>query len=194
MENRLPEIEKEIEEVNKLLDSFPKAKKTTVLQGNHDKWLDYFVEEQVGDKYTGNTFKDYLFDNAIRVKERGWNYYPYGELYSIGKLYFYHGGHYSTASHARQHVMHMGVNILYAHQHDVQRVSISHADGYRAAFCIGCLKKNDRKSNVWLKGKKTNWGTACAVIDFFTNGDYRCDIVDITAGRTTMWGKEINGN
>ena len=73
------------------------------------------------------------------------------------------------------------------------RISISHHEGFRAAFCIGCLKKMDQKSNMWLRGRKTNWGSACAVIDFEKNGNFRCDIVDITAGKTTMWGKVIDG-
>jgi len=186
----LSELDLEIDGVNKLLDSFPKTKKVTVLQGNHDLWLDYFAEEE----YECDPLKElYLFKNAIKIKERKWKYLTYGELYKIGKLYFYHGGHYSTIAHARQHVLNMGINILYAHNHDVQRVSISHAEGFRAAFCIGCLKKMDQKSNMWLKGRKTNWGSACAVIDFEKNGNFRCDIVDITAGKTTMWGKVIDG-
>lgn len=188
LQDREGEIQGEISGVNDFLDSFPKTKKTVVLQGNHDQWLDYFHEE-----YPYSGFNQYLFKNAIRVKERGWKYLPYGERYVVGKLHIYHGGHYTTTNHTKQHVMNLGVNVLYGHMHDVQRASVAHADGYRAAWCIGCLKKIDSRSNMWLKGRSTNWGNACAIIDFAKNGSFRVDVVDITAGKTFVWGREISG-
>ena len=76
----------------------------------------------------------------------------------------YHGGHYSTINHTRQHAQNLGKNILYGHTHDVQRSGMTHVDG------------------------------AFAIIDWFPTGDFRIDVVDIYNGRTFVWGKEINGN
>jgi len=51
LEYQLPEIDKEIKAVNKQIDRFDKAldkvecKERHILAGNHDEWLDSFVEE-----------------------------------------------------------------------------------------------------------------------------------------------------
>ena len=183
---RLPLIRKEIADINSFLDSFPKTKKTTVLQGNHDLWLDRFVEEQGCDE-----FNRYLFKNAIKIKERKWNYLPYGEYYRIGKLYFYHGGHYTQKHHAKAHAS-LGVNLAYAHMHDRQQWSQRMLDGVHSIWSLGCLKKLDNQSNKFLKGRKANWSTALAIVDFWgSNGHFRLDTVDITAGQTSVWGKHI---
>ena len=182
-------IKKEIAEVNKFLDSFPKVKKVTVLQGNHDEWLDRFVEEQGCDEFNG-----YKFENAIRIKERGWNYLEYGELYQMGKLYAYHGGHYTTKHHCKAHLQALGVNLIYAHMHDCQMHSISQADGTKAAWCLGCLKKLDGKSNKFLKNRKVNWVHSVGIIDFWNNGEFNLHQVNVVNGKAWVWGKEIKGS
>jgi len=31
-------------------------------------------------------------------------------------------------------------------------------------------------------------------VDWFTDGNFRVDVVEIHAGKTTVWGEEIDGN
>ena len=50
------------------------------------------------------------------------------------------------------------------------------------------------EANSWLKNRKTNWGHAFGIVDWFSNGDFRLDVVDITKGKTFLWGKLIDGN
>ena len=67
-------------------------------------------------------------------------------------------------------------------------------DGTHAGFSLGCLKDMSDEANVWLKNRKTNWSHAFAIVDWFNSGDFRLDLVDITKGKTILWGQEINGN
>ena len=76
---------------------------------------------------------------------------------------------------------------------DVQRHSVTHVDGTHAGFSLGCLKDMRDEANVWLRNRKTNWVHAFAIIDWFGNGDFRVDVVDITNGKTNVWGNEIDG-
>jgi len=189
----LPQIEEDAKNVNIFLDEFDKVckknkvKNKIICQGNHDVWLDYFVEE--------NPFlKEYLFKNLINANERGYESLSYGKRKKIGKLHIYHGGHYGTIHHTRRHALHLGANVLYAHNHDVQRSNITQVSGYHGAWSIGCLKDMSKEANSWLRGKATNWGHAFAVVDWWGRGHFRIDVVDITAGRTHLWGNFIDGN
>ena len=192
LEYILPEIDADIEKVNQGIDQFDKVldsvkcKEKYMIEGNHDDWLNHFVEEHP-------YLSDYKFKNAVRLSERGYKYKPYGRYLKIGKLYFYHGGHYMTTNHTRQHAINLGKNVMYGHTHDVQRSSVTHVDGTHAAFSLGCLKDMSCEANLWLKGRRTNWSHAFAIIDWHNDGDFRADIIDISRGRTFVWGKPING-
>ncbi len=192
LEYILPEIDKEAELINNGLDLFDKALDDDcivkyMIEGNHDYWCNQFVIEHP-------YLKEYKFEKLLSLKERGYQYKPYGKYLKIGKLYFYHGGHYSTAYHTKQHAINLGKSVVYGHMHDVQRHSVTHVDGTHAGFSLGCLKDMSDEANVWLRNRKTNWGHAFAVIDWFKNGDFRIDIVDITNGKTFLYGEEIDGN
>ena len=130
----------------------------------------------------------------MNLEDRGYKYYPYGKLMRIGKLYFYHGGHYSTINHTRQHTMNLGKNIVYGHTHDVQRAGVTHVDGAHHAFSMGCLKDMSKETNMWLNNRQVNWAHAIGVADWFPNGDFRLEVVDIVNGKTFLWGKKIDGN
>ena len=71
LEYQLEEIDREIAKVNEGLDLFDevldkvKCKKKIMLAGNHDEWLDSFVE-------TYPYLKGYTFKEACRWDERGY--------------------------------------------------------------------------------------------------------------------------
>jgi hypothetical protein len=187
-----PLVDEEALEVNKYLNRLDKVckdsgvKEKYFMMGNHEIWLDYFVGDHP-------YLPQYLPTKLLRLKERDYKVIKYGGFLKIGKLSFYHGGHYAGIYHLRRHLQHLGVNIMYAHYHDMSRDSITRLDGAIAGFCIGCLKKCDHDSNTWLRGRAVNWGHGFAVVDWDTNGVFRVDMVDITNGKTSLWGKQING-
>jgi|TARA_Y100000034_G_C6897201_1_gene413941 predicted phosphodiesterase len=193
LEYVIDDLKVESEAVNAGLDSFDKAldsvgcKEKHMMEGNHDDWLNKFVSEFP-------YLSQYKFKNIMDLDGRGYKYYPYGKYMKLGKAYFYHGGHYMTANHTRQHAMNLGKNIIYGHVHDVQRSGVTHVDGPHHAFSLGCLKNMSMESNIWLKGRQVNWAHAFAIMDFFDNGNFRIDVVDIHKGKTFVWGQAIDGN
>jgi len=193
LEYTIDDLVKEAELVNKGLDRFDdvlkevKCTEKHMIEGNHDNWLNFFVEEYP-------YLSQYEFKNIMNLKDRGYKYYKYGKYLKIGKLYFYHGGHYTTVYHTRQHAMNLGKNIVYGHVHDVQRIGVTHVDGAHHGFSLGCLKDMSADSNIWLKGRYVNWAHAFGIIDWFPNGDFRLDVVDITNGKTFVWGQPISGD
>ena len=191
LEYQLPVINKEIKVVNKLVDvldkqlTFVGCNERYILQGNHDLWLDLFVEKYPYMKF--HTFKE-----ACRWTKRGYKYLEHNVPLKIGKLNFIHGV-YTTPNHAKKTLESFGVNIIYGHTHDIQRHNITRLeDGAISAWSLGCIKRLDLAANKWLKGKPNNWQHAFGVMYLFPDETFRLEIVDIINGKTNVWGKAIS--
>jgi len=189
LEYQLPEIEKDIKAVNKMIDQFDKAldevgcTKKHILAGNHDEWLDAFVEE--------NPYLDqYTFRNACRWDERGYIYKKYNEILTIGKLSFIHGAY--TGNHTRTHLTRYLTNIMYGHVHDVGRLALTSLDGNINAWAMGCLKDMSAENNTWLKGRLHNWSHAFGIVHFYKNGTFQVEVIDIIDGKACVWGNELS--
>ena len=202
LDYQLTEIDRELIEANGVLDTIDRickeagVQKKVFLQGNHDEWLDRLVEENPHLAKTKHPTGDgYLFKDAFRLKQRGYKFYPLGELCRLGKLYLYHGHHHGGINHTRNHLIKMGVNVLYGHWHDVAQSSLTHVDGAKSAWSLGCLKSFEHEhGNEWLGRRQTNWGHAFAVVDVWGKGQFTVNVVRIIDGRCSLEGRMLDGN
>ncbi len=189
----LPEMDKELKEVNKCMDiidySLDKVdcKERYFCQGNHELWLDQFVEEHA-------YLPQYKTEKALMLKERGYKFYHNSRFLKIGKLYFHHGNFYGGQYHAANHLRKLGCNIIYGHTHDVQMHSATMLGGQVSAISLGCLKDMTVEANAWLGGREHNWSHAFAIVDFFDKGYFTTDIVQIIKGKAVVQGELIDGN
>ena len=119
---------------------------------------------------------------------------PAGKYLKIGRMNYYHGHHFAGMTHTRNHLLKMGANIMYGHHHDLQQSSVTHLDGVKSAWSIGCLKDMKTEKNEWLGGRKHRWAHAFAIVDYYKGGRFTVDIVQIIDGRTTVWGQLLDGN
>jgi hypothetical protein len=131
--------------------------------------------------------------NALNLDERGYEFHPYNRkrTLKIGKLNFTHGK-FVSKYHSFKHLDVYGESIMYGHTHDLQRHTKTHAGGTISAWSLGCLK-DIKEDEDWLSGRLTNWNHAFAIIDFFNNGDYKVEVVEIIDGKTTLWGEVLDG-
>ena len=193
LEYQLPFVDKEILEVNKGMDIIDKVldkvncKTKYFLEGNHDDWLNRFVLENP-------YLKEYKVEKCLNLKERGYIYYPIGKYLKIGKLHFYHGHHFAGVQHTRNHLIRLGANVMYGHPHDLQQSSVTHMDGVKSAWSIGCLKDMSSEANAWLGNRRHNWGHAFSIVDFFEKGYFTVHVMQIINGKTCLYGKVIDGN
>ena len=192
LEYILPLVDKEISQVNKELDRVDAildkvgCKERYICQGNHDEWLDKFVEENP-------YLEEYMFRQACHWDERGFKFYPYNKVLSIGKLSFIHGA-YTGPTHAKKHLESYGTNLIYGHTHDLSRFSMTRMrDGAISSWSLGCLKDMRPEKNTWLRGRLTNWNHAVAVVDFWKNGNFAVQIVEIVKGKAVYNGEELIG-
>ncbi len=192
LEYQVGAIDREIIEVNKNLDYIDEAlDRANVTEkyfcvGNHDDWCDRFVEENP-------VLPQYKFENCIGIKNRGYKTFPLGKYLKIGKLWAYHGHHFGGINHTRNHLLKLGGNIMYGHWHDIQQYSLTHIDGAKSAWSIGCLKDMSEDKNLWLGGRRHNWSHAFAIVDFFEGGLFTVHTIQIINGMTSLWGDLIRG-
>jgi hypothetical protein len=193
LEYQLPAIDIEVCEINDQLDRIDEAldkvkcKDKHIITGNHDEWWNAFADEC-------GVLPQYSFANAFNLAERGYTTHPFGAYYKRGHLRYTHGHQYGGINHARTHLLATGANLIYGHWHDSLWYSIKHIDGRKAAWCIGCLKRLDDEANLWNQRRKHNWGHTLTIVEYFTNGDFVVTCLEITGGRTILWGEAINGN
>ena len=193
LEYQLPFIEQDIIDVNKGMDIIDEAldkvdcKERHMIEGNHDDWMNRFVEEHP-------YLKEMEFKKCVKLKERGYKYHQAGKYLKIGKLAFYHGHHFAGIQHSRNHLLRLGTNVMYGHHHDIQQSSVTHLDGQKSAWSIGCLKDMSQEQNTWLGGRNHNWSHAFAIVDFYENGLFTVHVIQIINGKTSLWGEVIDGN
>jgi|TARA_R110000824_G_scaffold2197_7_gene10299 hypothetical protein len=192
LEYLIDDFEKDVKDVNEGMDTIDESldkancKERYITEGNHDNWLNYAVA-----KYP--YIPQYKFANAVDLAGRGYKYYPFGKHLKIGKLYFYHGHQFGGQYHAANHLRKMGCNIMYGHWHDLQQHSMTHMDGPKSAWSIGCLKDMSPKANDWLDHRNINWSHGFAIVDFYKAGLFTVHIIQIINGRTSLWGELIEG-
>ena len=192
LEMMIPSLDKDVKDVNKGMDiideSLDKAncKEKYFTEGNHELWLQQFVEEH---PYV----PQYKTEQALKLKERGYKFYPAGKFLKIGKLNYYHGHHYGGQYHTANHLRKLGANVMYGHWHDIQQMSATHIDGQKSAWSIGCLKDMSGKKNEWLGGRQINWSHAFAIVDYFENGYFTVHVLQIINGKTSLWGELLIG-
>ena len=194
LEVLIPMLDKEVQSVNDGMDIIDEAldevgcKDRYFIQGNHEVWLDEFVEKH---PYLSH----YMTKEALNLNERGYEYWEYlsDDKLKIGKLNFAHG-YYVPIHHAKKHLAQLKENVIYGHTHDLQRFTETGLGGTQSAWSLGCLKDMRSEKNKWLKGNLHNWNHAFAIVDWFGNGDFKVEVVEIINGRTSVWGHTINGN
>jgi hypothetical protein len=90
--------------------------------------------------------------------------------------------------------MRLGTNVMYGHHHDIQQTSVTHMDGVKSAWSIGCLKDMSKEQNAWLGGRNINWSHAFAIVDFYNGGLFTVHVIQIIDGQTSLWGELLDGN
>ena len=193
LEYQIEDFEKDIEDVNAGMDQIDESldkvncEEKYITEGNHDNWLNLAVE-------TYPYIPQYKFKNAVKLKDRGYKYYPMGKRLKLGKLYLYHGHHFTGEYHTARHLAKRGANYMYGHHHDIQQMSVTHEDGVKAAWSIGCLKDLSPSANDWLNNSEHRWAHAFAIVDFYRGGLFTVHVIQIINGKTSLWGELIDGN
>lgn len=201
LDYQLAMVDEDLKVANNWMDDIDEAldkanvKDKRYITGNHDDWIDRLVEENPHLERTKSPRgPGYLFADAFDLRKRGYKVHPIGEYVRIGKLYYYHGHHHGGIHHAKNHLLKLGVSVMYGHWHDIQEHSITHVDGQKAAWSIGCLKSlRYDEGNEWLGRRPVNWGHAFAIVDYWDGGHFNVQVHRIIDGKCVVNGEIVDG-
>lgn len=172
----------------------PRARKV-YLGGNHEIWAERLVDEFPA-------LEGFVeVENALRLKERGWEWIPYlvkqrhGGIHKgilkIGKLTIVHG-EYTNKYHAAKTADSFMKSVLYFHTHDLQvftKVTVEDPNDFHTCSSGGCL--SDR-SPQYMWGRPNRWVHAFAVIYFQDNGNFNLYIPVIIKGKFIFAGRTFS--
>ena len=152
--------------------------KITILEGNHDFWVEKYLDEHP--QLVGTL----EIEKGLRLKERGINWVRFwrdGAYHKIGKAVFVHGLHLNK-HHSCSMAMAYGNNIFYGHTHDVQCHSLTRQGEHNTIVgqSLGCLCEYDQK---YMQGKPTKWQQAFAHFFFNPNGTFQYYVIRVFNGK-----------
>lgn len=168
---------------NLLLDTLEKQTKSlethTMLQGNHDYWIDMLVEE-----FPQAMEGMIEVQKNLNLASRGIKWVENGRTWNAGKLYFHHGDWkkgYLPEYHAKAIGMTFGKNMLYGHTHTEQAwTKVSPIDEHAIQTqCVGTLSN---LNPAWMRNSPNAWVNSFWVGHILSNGNYYGHTVKIIGG------------
>lgn len=160
---------------NKELDFFEKyCKKIVYLEGNHENWIEDFIDRNPALEGTLEIRKN------LRLKERGIEWVSINKLYRVGKLYCTHG-FYTSKYHSIKHLLAYGCNIVYGHVHQpqVSMINMKMVEPYKAVS-LGCLCGHEPE---YMENRPANWMNGFGIVYLHPNGEFNLYSVDIVNGK-----------
>jgi UDP-2,3-diacylglucosamine pyrophosphatase LpxH len=183
---RIPNLGYEYQVGNRDLDTLeavlPSGCKKFFMEGNHEYRLWRWMCNEAPNAKGGMK----SVSEALRLKERKWNWIPYGRALKIGQLKIMHGC-YNNKYHAQTHVDRFGDNVLYGDSHSYQVYTTAHGDKPHMAMSIGCLRTLNPD---WLNGKPAPWLHGFALVYFTQTGEFISYFVPIIKGMS-IWNNKV---
>lgn len=176
-------FQKEIEILNKELDFLQEhSKKVTYIEGNHDHWLEEYLDlhpEMEG-----------LIElpKVLNLKKRGIEFIRLNKLYKKGHIYFTHGM-FVNNYHAMKHLLRLGCSVVYGHTHGSQSAMMNAAmQKPHMAYGLGCLCGHEPS---YLKGAPANWISQFGMMYLEDNGNFNLYPVNII-GHQFLWQGKVH--
>jgi len=161
----------DFEYANQILDricAFTKQK-ITYQPGNHDWWMNQYIQERPELEGLINQ------DKILGLDKRGIEYLKYGKVYKVGKASFTHAmlksrKTYTTKYHASRMAEDYGQSIFYGHWHSHQVFTrITWDSKPNTAVAIGCLSD---LNPGWLRECPNNWVNQLLFMYFDSRGHF----------------------
>jgi len=175
---------KDMNAATELLELFKDIPEKIVCLGNHEDWVEQYVDE--------NATLDGIeqIDVTARFKGIGWRVIPMNVPFKVGKLLMFHG--ISTCEHHAKATVHaFSKSCIYGHTHTAQLHTESFYDGEKSAQSIGCLCDMNPD---YMKNKQKKWVHGFATVESDTvSGDFFIDFIKIVNGRFSRNGKIYDG-
>jgi predicted MPP superfamily phosphohydrolase len=160
------------------LKSCAKNAEIVYLEGNHEDWVNQYINQHPEMEGIINLPKMLDLD---RLNVKWIPYKAEKNYYKIGKLYYTHG-EYTCSNHAKKMLETWNCNIRYGHLHNHlvwSRTSKKGIGDFHKAISIPCLCRN----GDYMVGKSNNWSHGFHIAYILPSGnfyEYVIQIIDNT--------------
>ncbi len=182
----------ELAQVNVCLDqvSALKINRVVFIAGNHCDRIDRFISLKAPELDGMMNIYD-----LFKLKERGFEYVPYGEFCRIGKMAFTHDVGFSGANASRQSLSAFGGNLIFGHSHRGAVIYGGTVDG-EVHVCMNIGHMLDyNQLTYYMKAKaKREWSIGFGFCYQTEDGVTWANFVPIINGRCVVDGKLIDVN
>lgn len=186
--NRARNLEFEIEDICQGLDEFDAlgAKEKIFIAGNHEDRLERFLMTKAPELF--NVVK---IPELLGLAERGWDYVPYKDHTTIGKLYLTHDtgkagkfAHYSALEADFQS------NVIIGHTHRLGYAVVGNAKGKpHVGAMLGWLGDVDQVDYMHRIKAKRDWALGFGVAYMEPNGHCHVQPIPIVDYKCVVQGK-----
>jgi len=175
-----------------LLDAGGNVSSSFFTMGNHEYWLDQFLDHKIPDvvKEMSSLGVDLTTANLLGLEDQGVSVIPYNEILKIGHAHFTHG-FYTGKYHASKHVAVIGGNIYYGHLESVQTHTETSIRGLKEGSSLGTMREFAKAS--FLRKKPVNWSHGFGIFEFRHDGSYTRYIPIIIEGEFSYNGVLYEG-
>lgn len=160
------------------------------IRGNHERFCTDFLDRHASLRGLVS------IEGYLRLKERGFELYDFGEAARVGKMWFVHGEHVGSNQYgAKRAVEAYGKNVRFGHHHShgvhIKTSPIDESD-FHSAVMIPCMC---RKNPGYAKNKPNNWvnGFSTFEVDERT-GLFNTHTHLMVRGRFVSGGKVYGGS
>lgn len=155
------------------------------IRGNHERFLSDFLDRQPVLRGLVS------IEGYLRLRERGYELYDYGEAARTGKIFWLHGEHVGSNQYGAKRAVEMyGRNVRFGHHHShavhIKTSPIDESD-FHSAVMVPCLC---RKNPGYAKNRPNNWVNGFSTFEIDTkSGIFNTHTHLMVKGRFVAGGK-----
>lgn len=181
----------DLDELDRLVitpaDKVTKKRKIWI-RGNHERFVSDVLDRQPALRGLVGV------ESHLRLRERGWELYDFGEAARTGKIYWLHGEHVGSNQYGAKRAVEMyGRNVRFGHHHSyathVKTSPIDESD-FHSAVMVPCLC---RKNPGYAKNRPNNWVNGFATFEIAPSGMFNTHVHLMVKGKFVANGK-VYGN
>jgi hypothetical protein len=159
------------------------------LEGNHDHWLQQFIEQHP--ELEGSLERP----KALGLEKSGWDVIECGRGFKKGKLTFIHGetlsgiGNQVSGHPAKKAVEAYAGNVLFGHFHTLAVHTKIMPQDQTQKWGGTCSPILGATNPVYLRNRPTAWVNGFTIVEFQEDGNFNVYPIVVTKGRFSYGGK-----
>lgn len=183
----IPEVDKECEWANVILDELqPLTKEIIFVIGNHDWRID-----QYGEKFAPTAYRHYFnLTERLNLRKRKIRLVGYNNWLDIGQVSITHGQFHGATAHKKHFDACGGRSVIFSHIHKFECKPFPVRGDTRTAISLPAMCDLNPE---YMKNMDNNWSNGFGTLSFL-NGNFHTSVLNVWNGRLiTPLGKVYEG-